>query len=210
MDKITNPTQEWWFEQWVKEAIKAGYIEKYTPEKDMPSFTLFEGLSKITTEQKVVYAGTSREKMKTLTHKHVLLAPITYTPDGGIVWTKKAKNILFTTIEDSIDTIKNYYFIAKEFKGKYITILDVKSPTGTNRHSDTPFQFTRKWMWEKHKIYVNKVMLVPPKKKSGNIPKGYLFNETWTPKRYLWSDKLTKTRTINSYIPITIEQFLLP
>ena len=200
MENIENPTQEWWFLRWVEEAIAAGYIEKYTQEEDMPTFTLFEGLFREWHERKTVYKGTEREKTRTLTHSHVLLKPCTYTPDGFIVWTEKANRVLFASVNDPIVIQKQFYFKANLIKGKYVTVLDVKAPTGTNRHSDTPFSFTRKWMWQRHGLFVNKVMLAPPpqgKKKTSAVPKGYLFNETWTPNRYFMSDKLTKKRKLH-------------
>lgn len=210
MKKFKDPTQEELFMLWVEEAIKHGYIKKFIPEKDCPKFPLFEGYSRSWTETKIIYKGTQREQEKILTHEHILLRPAAYGPDGIIVWTEKAYHVLFADITDSIRWVKEMYFTALLVKGEYMTVLDVKAPTGTNRHSDTPFQFTRKMMWDKHKIFVNKVMLVPPKSKSGKPPKGYLYNEVWTPHRYLWSDGLTKLRSINSYTPITVEQFSLP
>ena len=132
------------------------------------------------------------------------------SPDGIIIWTTKAYRVLFADFNDSVRMVKTMYFTAKLINGKYMTVLDVKAPTGTNRSSDTPFQFTRKMMWDKHEIFVNKVMNIPPKKKSGKVPNGYLFNETWTPKRYLMTDGLTDKRKINSYTPKVVEEFLLP
>jgi len=40
-------------------------------------------------------------------------------------------------------------------------------------------------------------MLAPPKLKGKSIPKGYLFNEVWTPKRYFMTEKLTKKRKLH-------------
>lgn len=209
MIRLDSPTQEFWFSLWIEEAIKHGWIEKFIPEDQCPKFPLFDGLSKTWHEDKVVYKGTKREETRHLTHEHVLLYPINYGPDGIIVWTEKSYRVLFADINDSIENVKKTYFNAKLIGGKYMTVLDVKSPTGTNRNSDTPFQFTRKMMWDKHKILVDKVMLVPPKKPSGNIPKGYLFNEVWTPQRYLFTDKTLEPRKITSYEPKLAQEFLL-
>jgi len=207
MKKLSNPSQEFWFtEHWVKEAKDAGFIKKFIYEADMPSFTLFEGLSKFTKETKTVYKGTKREETRELTHEFCMLKPTTYTPDGAIVWTDKAYHVLFAGIDDPIHLIKDCYFTAKKVKGQWVTILDVKAPTGTNRHSDTPFSFTRKWMWQQHEIFVNKVMLAPTSKSK----RGYLFADTWTPGRYLWTDKLTSQRKLTNYNPILIKDFLLP
>jgi hypothetical protein len=195
MEKIKNPTQEWWFtENWIPEAKALKYIKKFVPEADIPPFPLFKGYYQEYQVKKILYEGTARETTRFSTKKNTILRPTTYTPDGIIEWYDIAKGVLFDDLENPFGTC---YFKAQLIKGKWITILDVKAPTGTNRHSDTPFSFTRKWMWQRHKLYVNKVMLAPPKKKSGKIPKGYLFQETWTPLRYTWTDALTKGRTMH-------------
>jgi hypothetical protein len=209
MDKVKNPTQEWWFSQWIVEAIKYGYVEKFIPEDKMPKWELFSGYSRTWEEEKIVFKGSKREEKRILTHELMLLRPSSYGSDGAIIWTDKAFNVLFADLEGPIGHLQECYFKAQKKANKYITIVDVKAPTGTNRNSDTPFQFTRKWLWQKHHIYVNKVMNIPPKKKSGKVPKGYLFNETWTPARYLVTDGLTKNRDINSYNPIIVQEFLL-
>lgn len=198
MEKIENPTQEWWFtENWIPEAIAAGFIIKFVPEEEIPSFPLFDGFSQHWKEEKTIYKGTARETIKVLTHERMVLRPTIYTPDGIIHWAEKAYKVLFDDVHNAHSTC---YFKAQRLRGKWVTILDVKAPTGTNRHSDTPFSFTRKWMWQRHKLYVTKVMLAPPpkgKKKSISIPKGYLFNETWTPRRYFMTEKMTKKRTLH-------------
>ena len=198
MEKLFNPTQEDLWVLWVKEAIEQGFILDYTPEDEIPAFELFDGLSYQYTEEKWLYQGTSRERLKVITKTEKLLYPMKYTPDGVIIWDPKVKDILFNDLFEK----GGAYFKAQLIDNKWVTILDVKAPTGVNRSADLPFTFTRKWMWQKLNLYVNKVMIIPP----GTALKGYLYRDVWTPKRYFMTDKLTKERIIH-FRAITVEQF---
>jgi len=189
MERLTNPTQEYWFAQWVSEALALGFILHYTPENEISPFLLFDGLTYNYLESKVLYEGTRREEIKQITKRDKLLAPTKYTPDGVIIWNPKVKDILFNDLFEKGDA----YFKAQFTDGKWVTVLDVKAPTGTNRSSDIPFSFTRKWLWQRYNLYVNKVMIIPPKPND----KKYLYKDIWTPARYLMTDKLTKLRTIH-------------
>lgn len=198
MEKLDNVTQEEWFSFWVKEAIEHKFILEYTAEKDITAFKLFDGLDYEYTVDKVLYPGTARAKIKTITKKDTLLYPMSYTPDGIIIWNPKVKNILFNDLFEK----GSAYFKAQFIQEKWVTFLDVKAPKGVNRAADLPFSFTRKFMWEKLNIYVNKVMIVPPKPSD----KGYIFKDTWTPARYFFTDKLTKERSL-TYKAINIDKF---
>jgi hypothetical protein len=198
MEKLNNVTQEQWFDFWVQEAIKEGFIIDYVPEKDIPPFELFDGLSFDYTEDKILNPGTHKERKKRVFKKEILLYPMSYRPDGVIIWNPKVKDILFNDLFEKGDA----YFKAQFTSDLWVTILDVKAPTGVNRAADLPFSFTRKFMWEKLKLYVNKVMIIPP----GTGHKGYLFRDVWTPARYFMTDKLTKERSIN-FKAINVEQF---
>jgi len=197
--EIENPTQEDIFLLWVAEAIALGYILEYVPEDEIEKFVLFEGLSYKWYEDKILYEGTSREKKKRVHKDEKLLYPTTYTPDGIIIWNPDMKNILFNDLFEKGDA----YFKAQLADGKWVTILDVKAPTGTNRMADLPFSFTRKMMWMVHKLYVNKVMLIPPKP----LDKNYLYKDVWTPGRWFLTDKMTKERSL-AYKARNVEEFI--
>lgn len=188
MKPLDNPTQEELFDFWIQEALALGIVLEYLPEKDIPPFKIFEGLSYNYIEERVVYEGTSREEIREKVKTHKLLEPARYTPDGIIVWNPKVKDILF----NDLFVMGDCYFKAQYNDGKWFSLLDVKAPKGVNRISDTPFMFTRKMMWQAHNLFVNKVMNIPPKAKDN----GYLYKEVWTPMRYFMTDKLTKKRSI--------------
>jgi len=197
--KIDNPTQENLFRLWIDEAILCGFIKKFIPEDELTSYVLFSGLEYNYTEEKILYAGTKKERTKQTIKTDKLLHPTTYTPDGIIIWDESAKGILF----DNIYVKGSAYFKAQFIDGDWMSVLDVKAPTGTNRMADLPFSFTRKMLWMAHGIFVNKVMIVPPRP----LAKKYLFSDVWTPGRWFITDKMTKERTL-AYKADTLIQFL--
>jgi len=46
MEKLDNVTQEQWFDIWAQELVDTGYIDEIVTHPDVPTFQLFEGLSK--------------------------------------------------------------------------------------------------------------------------------------------------------------------
>ncbi len=189
MKRLDNPTQEEFWLLWIAEALALGLILEYIPETDMESFQLFDGLSYQWYEDRVIYEGTSREDIKRYYHTDKLLGTTNYTPDGVIIWNSKVKNLLFNDLFEKGDC----YFKAQFIDNRWITVFDVKAPKGVNRASDIPFSFTRKWIWQRYHIYVNKVMCIPPKPRD----KGYLYKDVWTPQRYMMTDALRKARTLH-------------
>lgn len=205
MKKFKNPTQEFLFHLWIEEMVKAGFILQY--EANLTPFVLFEG-----------------RKEEGIT----ILNPTQYTPDGRIIWAYKAKGIFFITI-DEIEDFKHVYFIAEEYdeiesksegtvETYYSSYLDVKSPPGSGgrNSSDASFIPKRSWMWDKFGIHINKVYNYPNDfvKKGGKRTtrmkptRLYLWAHTFTPKRYLWTDMLTKMRSISKWKVVTLKEYL--
>jgi len=189
MKRLDNTTQEEFWLLWVTEALILGIILDYTPEEEVEAFQLFDGLSYKWYEDKIIYEGTARETVKRYFHNERLLGTTKYTPDGVIIWNPKVKDILFNDLFEK----GNCYFKAQFIDNKWVTVFDVKAPKGVNRDSDIPFSFTRKWMWQRYNIYINKIMCIPPKAKDT----GYLYKDVWTPQRYMVTDALRKARTIH-------------
>ena len=63
MEKLFNPTQEDWFDMWTEELLDAGYIDEVVSHPNVPTFQLFNGLSKPYDKK-----------------KNVILNPVAYTP----------------------------------------------------------------------------------------------------------------------------------
>jgi hypothetical protein len=192
MQLLDNPTQEEWFDMWVEELIVAGYIDEVVRPPDVPTFELFSGLSKPYDKK-----------------KNVILSPVAYTPDRIIKWNSKAGGIFYTPFDGDNEDWDSCYFTPQyhtepvapsDFivnKGFYFSIIDVKGPTGSQKAYGSDFKFTQKWLWANTQQYVQKIMLAPAITKQN--PKNYLWAMTFTPKRFLFSDKLSTNK--NKPIP---------
>lgn len=201
MHSIHNPTLEDWFVFWTQELIERGYILKVLKASEMAPFVLFEGLKntyneKVTKKGKTVYV----ERVNTL------LEPIQYTPDFTIIWSSKAKGIFYIPFEQC--SYSNTKLLGFTHNGLDYTAIEIKAPPGygAGHSSDASFRVKQKWTWEKYKILVQKVYLYPLKPH----PKSdlYLWQNTFTPTRYFTTDKMTKTRTIRNWAPVTLDEFI--
>jgi len=186
MSEITfDSKEETYFAWYLHELKEAGFILrwKYQPKP----FKLADS---------VKYSFKIKLKTKTKTIKKTLLKPHQYQADFLIVWSDKAVNIFFKNPSDYGDPMK------LPFVARYVdlglecwqSIIDVKGTFNRNE-SWTKFSVAQKWVWQKYQIYIQKV-----------IP-GMMFKETFTPKRYLFTDKKVRRRRFN-YTPISLHQFL--
>lgn len=213
MDRIEVPlTEEQWFLEWCIELVQAGYIYKVLFDKEVMPLTLFERLNRTGTKKKI-------------------LDSVTYKCDVLIYWNLKAAGIFYTPF--SVDVKKTTHFWGHATDdGKYLSPVEVKAPPGYgNRNSsDQSFSVLQKWVYAKFGIMINKTYNYPisvikyPKKhivnkKKVNHPKAnmfkrfknpepYLWMMTFTPDRYLYTDKTLVPKTISKWDPITLEQFL--
>ena len=182
MQRLENPTQEQWFDIWAEEAIEAGFIDEVVREPDVPTFVLFEG-----------YKRPYKKK------QNIIMRPVVYTPDRIIKWNIKAQGILFIPLEAANQELEKCYFNPQKHptENYYYSLLDIKGPSGNQKAYGSDFRFTQKWLWANTKQYVQKVMLAPSRVLKN--PKGYLWHDTWTPERFLYTDKLHTTK--NKPIP---------
>lgn len=209
MEKLSNPTQEEWWDFWADDLIKAGYILKVVRTEEMGPIELFPGLYKEFSEERVVYAGTPKEEIRTKIRKVCLLKPAVYRPDRVVYWAEKSKGLFFTpyTEIESLTAMPCYYVGQETPDGGYITALDVKSPFGGKNQSDVSFSIKKKWVWEKAKVLTNRSVNYPGKNNLKNL-KPYLWPSTFTPSRYFYTEKLTSKRTIKAWVPISLADFI--
>jgi len=137
-------------------------------------------------------------KTKTKLEDYNLLKEHHCTPDFSFKWNsdylRKAFNIY--------NVLDGTYYRANKIGRDYISIVDTKGENNNNpivRHSHTVFAINQKWVYEKYNIFIQKI-IVSNKKNS-------IFDKTFTPSRYLFTDKQTKTRAIH-YNVKTINQWL--
>jgi hypothetical protein len=194
MQLLDNPKQEEWFDIWANELVEAGYIDEVVTHPDVPTFELFPGLKRDLKYQVTNTKGT-KEKVKEVT----LMRPVAYTPDRIIKWNIKAKDVFFACFQTEFKAWQDYHFLADYQKegNFYYSIIEVKGPTGSQKAYGSDFKFTQKWLWANTQQYVQKIMLAPAITKQN--PKNYLWAMTFTPKRFLFSDKLSTNK--NKPIP---------
>ena len=174
--------EEEYFSYYLDELIDLQYVEywKYEPF----SFKLSEEVSysydkPLKTKKK--------EVTKTFLHAHE------YTPDFLIQWTDKADRV-FTRMIDNYSYFPGIYFIADSHRQSYV---DVKP--AFDRHNMTRlFVINQKWVFEKYGAYVQKIVLTGTK--------NALFQATFTPYKYLITDKTGKPRALK-YKPINLKEY---
>ena len=175
--------EELYFTWWLEELKINSYIEgwKYHPKP----FPLSE---KVYIHWKKQHKTKTKKMIKTMLQEH------TYQADFLIKWTPKAKGIFFASRLNQ--NIMAYPFVAERIEETdyHRTIVDVK---GTFNQNDAwrRFSVDQKWVWQKYNIYVQKI--IPIK----------LFKNTFTPIRYLQTDKSNKARKLN-YKPISLFDYI--
>lgn len=179
--------EELYFSWYLDELKQAGYVEEYYYERD--SFTLCPPMRTQWNE---------RLKTKVSTREVELLREHVYTSDFTIRWNMGSMGIFF---DDPVDGCEfKPYFIAEYYQdewGTYIeSVVDVKSKYG-HQNMNRLFSVNRKWVYMAYDRFINKV-----------IPED-LFKRTFTPERYLYTDKKgsTKKRKIDFHVR-TLNEYL--
>ncbi len=175
MNKLDKPTQEEWFDFWADELLATGFLDEVVTHPDVPTFRLFDG-----------YTRPYGKK------RNVILSTTDYTPDRILKWNEKARGIFFEPLDGPNENLHKAYF-NPHYGGVgvpkfHYSIGEVKGPTGNQAAYGTKFVFTQKWLWANTGQYAQKVMLAPAKLVKNHLP--YLWSETFTPERFLYSDKL--------------------
>ena len=171
--------EEIYFLWWLDELKEAGFIHKY----------YYEPRSYILSEKemrKTVKQLKTKEKIE----ERELLKKHEYTPDFVIIWSVSA-DLPFLTLLESMDLFSQGGIYCQRQGVDFQSFIDVKG-TFNQRRGDQEFSLNRKWMYQRYKIFVNKV--VPSK----------LFERTFTPDRYLYTDSGNGFRKLK-YKPKTLE-----
>jgi hypothetical protein len=178
----TDSIDEVYFEWWLQELKDNGYVESYHRAKSL------------TISDNITSDYTVKNKTKSVIVTKNILQPIVYTPDYVIVWTDKANGIFFLDIYGSSILSKEkdkpllYHKIwAQKIDNKYVSIVDVK-PSINQRFvkftSSHTFVVKQALLYKTLCIFVDKIKVIS------------LMKSTFTPDRYLRSDKNTTVRKI--------------
>lgn len=161
---------------WLFELQNLGYIKNI---KRSDTYILFNPVTRTYIE---------RLKTKANTKQETLLEGCVYTPDFYFELTPKGEKLaLFSNInsQDKLRRRNSYNIIYQEIGGKKIAHIEVKGTVyRTSNDTTEKFSVTKKWLWEKHGVFVN---LFQPDK---------VFPLTFTPKEYLTTEKRGSKRII--------------
>ena len=168
--------EELYFSWWLDEAEGKGYIAHW--DYEVHSFDLSDKVTNTYTKQ-------LKTKMKIVTE--TILQPHIYTPDFIIEWTDKAKGVFF-----GVEKQNGYHF---KLEDDYVSYVETKGSFDSNNMTRL-FSLNQKWVYQKHGVYIN-LAKISNKKNS-------FFDKTFTPKRFLLTDKSGKPRALK-YEPKTLE-----
>ena len=175
--------EEFDFYHWLEEAKEHGLISGW--EYEPKSFLMLD---------KKTYTETVELKTKTKVVQRHLHAEASYTPDFRFTLTLLGRVVLFDAFKASILTIPGYL----RHTGTIDVWVDVKGNFNPHQNDGRFFSLVRKVMYEKHDIWVAKVIPFFKKKKKGkeSTPHG-LFAETFAPRSRRWL-KNRKVPTLTS------------
>jgi hypothetical protein len=178
--KKFDSVHEEYFEWWLDEAKRGGFVKSY------------ERAESVILIQKAEYEYQEQLKTKTTTKTKHLFHEHTYQPDYIVKWTKEGKK-LYDTIGKK-PTGKQ--FIAQVGDDDiFFSVVDIKPDKIFKIAASTLFTFpiNQKLMYSLQGIYVNKVMLYPSTNSTRNI-NSFLFPSTWTPKKFEEEKRYKVTR----------------
>lgn len=183
--------EEEYFSWYLEELLQHGYIKSY---KHQPKpFVITEPVHAL----QII-----RGKKKQRTRSAMLLRPHEYQADFLIRWNDKAEHVFFVTIKEilsgTFERYDTYPFIANSGpQEEPYSVVDVKGSFSQN-DAYRRFSIDQKLVFQKARIYVQKVIPAPAISKEGKIKTpSALFLRTFVPQRFLLTDKTLKTRTIN-------------
>ena len=159
-----DSSEEFEFHMWCNDALKLGLLSTvlYHPEPFVLS-------AKVEIDKEV------KLKTKTKTVKAFLMHPHEYTPDFMLEITAKGERFLYDRRLTSRGCLSNY-------PGPSLRMyVDVKGGFSLY-HDDKPFAMNQKWVYDKYKVYIHKV-----------VPKKW-FTKTWVPEAALYSPKKHKLK----------------
>lgn len=175
--------EELHFSWYLDELLKYNIIEEYKYEPK--SFVLAE---------KKTYIKHIQLKTKVNKKEYELLSDIVYTPDFLIKWNTKYNGIFYRLISDGIYFNSPYFFALGHGEYYHFSLIEIKA--NFDRHNEVRmFTYHQKWLYDQREIYVQLV----------KVPK--VFKDTFTPSRYLLTDKTQKQRSINFPIK-TLDNYL--
>ena len=184
MENTFDSDEEKYFSWYLEELKEAGYIKTWYRFEDVQKpFKLTDGLKRAY----IVPMKRVEDKVK----EQALLNPSIYTPDFSIIWTEKAIGIFVADLNVKFKGRVMEPFICQD----KLSIIETK---GNHDHKNmTRLAINNiKFTYQRYGVYVNMT----------KIPA--IFNTTFTPSKYLKTDKTKRKRKLNYKNVRTLSQFI--
>lgn len=194
-----DSSEEIYFSWWLDELVEAGYVRSWCRAKSYP----LTGAITQPYAKETVYPKTGRitRKVAEKSIKQVMI----YTPDFEITWNWIRAMGLFAVSHTTplmLGPIE-HHFISHINENEVFSIVEIKPKVAgvsmTNDGRSRMARMNAMFLYEKHGIYANLVEV-------GTQPKS-LFDRTFTPGRFLTTDKTGKPRTIK-FQPRSLSEFV--
>ena len=183
-NKLYDSIGELHFSYWTDELIKAEYIKKAILQPEAYSLS-----------ERVTRSYIKQMKTKDKVVEQTVLREHIYTPDVLNIWTDKAYGIFIPNDTEKIMPHHlSYNIIKHENVIVAASIVELKPPFDQNNMTRLA-TINIKWVYDKYSVVVDMVKL----------PK--FFEKTFTPDRFLLTDKSMKPRKIK-YAPRSLTQFI--
>jgi len=171
--------EEFYFSWYCEELVENGYAFSWGIEKN--TFNLTNGLS-------ISYIK-EMKRVENKQMKQVILKPSEYTPDFTINWNEKALGV-FTSKLYSGNKITTPFICDRNLT----SIIEIKGEWDNNNMTRLAIN-NIKFLYDKHGIYTNLI----------KVPS--IFKNTFTPTKYLTTNKSGKPRKIKYNKVLTLNQF---
>ena len=172
------------FSYWTDELIKAGYIEQVVLQPEP-----YELSGKVTRRYVEKMKTKSKTMEQTLFREHI------YTPDVLIIWKEKAYGVFIPKSSNKI-LPHHLHFNTQQFENRDVTASTIElKPSFDHQNMTRLASLNIKWVYDKYKHVIEMVKLPE------------FFKKTFTPDRYLLTDKSYATRKLK-YKPKSLAQFL--
>lgn len=186
MENLLDSNEEKYFWWWANELKDIGFIEEI--ELQPKPFDLSSSIKSVYDKQ---LKTKIKEVEETLLNKHI------YTTDVKITWNKSALDVFTTLLDSRVKKTENRsltYIISQiNENNEIISYVEVK-PSFDQNNMTRLAKINQKWVWEKHGLFVN--IVIPEKH----------FNKTFTPKKFLFTDKSGKPRKIKYKNIVTLDK----
>ena len=182
--------EELYFVWWLIDLAKAGYVKNVLHEPT--TFELSDKVVKPFREETQL-----KTKVKVEEGEEQVLEGLVYTPDFAIQWTEKAIGIFCDVIHcENKLTYKSQpiRYVGVKRGNDLWTYIEVK-PEHDHKNMTRAAKIKMNWVYSKHGVFINLQKVGP-----------ILFKKTFTPDRYLFTNKKLDGRKLK-YKPRTLGEF---